>query len=250
MGRPKKKPEDRRREATIRLDPEVRLFFDQAAKASGRSFAKELEARLAATVGLDDVGLDLIKRISQEISSICKLTGGNWHEHLLTWAAVSEMLASGPISEFDPARPEQDGFVRQKFEELDALEGRRLHLIRQLADYGIGIHVRPHLFNPHSLPGAGLAALAGEPYAAARLLCQKLDASGDKEEALSLLSLICELDLSIEDANAALKEALRPYFDETKEGQLLYRTFLRDEAVRNRQRGEPFNIHHLWEDGA
>ncbi len=250
MGRPKKKPEDRRREATIRLDPEVRIFFEQAAGASGRSFAKELEARLAATVGLDDVGLDLIAQISKEISRICKVTGENWHDHLLTWAAVSEMLASGPISEFDPARAEQDGFVRQKFEELDALEGRRVQLIRQLAEYGIGIRARPHGSNPHRQPGAGLAALAGDPYAAARLMCQKLDASGDKEEAVSLLNLICELDRSIQDANAAFKEALRPYFDETKEGQLLYRTLLRDEALRKRQRGEPFNIHHLWEGDA
>ena len=84
MGRPPKKPEERRREATLRLDPSVRHKLQQAAEKAKRSFSADLEARIVATCDLDCEGVELVKAIATEIAQIQKLTRKRWHKDLKT----------------------------------------------------------------------------------------------------------------------------------------------------------------------
>jgi light-regulated signal transduction histidine kinase (bacteriophytochrome) len=65
MGRPRKKPEDLRKIATLRLYPEVRRKLENAATKAERSFAADLEARLVATCDLDHRGVELVQAIAK-----------------------------------------------------------------------------------------------------------------------------------------------------------------------------------------
>lgn len=244
MGRPPKKPEDRRREATLRLDPEVRKKLEEGAKEAERSFAADLEARVVATCDLDRKGVELLQAIASEIAQIQKMTDVRWHRQLKAWSAVAEMLRSGPIQDFNPDPPQEDDDVIAAFEKLEAVEHDRSELINQLADMGIAARQDPD----KPMGGQeGIARLPDPTRSSTRLMCEKLDDAEDQAHALALLEDIILIDEQIRQADAALKGALRPHLEATKAGRKLYRDYLRKEAVRKRQNREPYNILHLME---
>lgn len=60
MGRPKTPDADKRRVLTFRLDNDVRQQVEALAAANGRSISGELEARLIATLGMDEYDIALL----------------------------------------------------------------------------------------------------------------------------------------------------------------------------------------------
>ncbi|WP_395616334.1 hypothetical protein [Sphingorhabdus sp.] len=242
MGRPLKKPEERRKEATLRLDPEVRHKLMEAATKAERSFAADLEARLVATCDLDQKGVELVHGISRQISQIQKMTDVKWHRQLKTWGAVAEMLRIGPIHEFNPDPPEGDEDVTGAFEMLEVIQRSRSDLIDQLADMGIAARQDPDKLSGE---GVGIAKLADPTRGATRLLCEKIDDPLDKAHALDLLGEILQLDEQARQANASFKDALRLHLNAINAGRKFYRDYLRREAERKKSEGEPYNIMHL-----
>ena len=242
MGRPRKKPEDLRKIATLRLCPEVRRKLKEAATKAGRSFAADLEARLVATCDLDDRGVELVQAIAKEIVQIQKMTGKRWHKDLKTWASVAEMLVVGPIHHFDPDRPQDDEFVETAFDELEALQSARTELLDQLADLGIAAR-----HNPNKAVGgqAGIGSLPDPTRSSTRLMCEKLDSEQQRTTALALLEDIIQIDDQVRKADAEFKVALHPHYEQTLAGRKLYRNYLQKEAERKRSLGEPYDIMHL-----
>lgn len=244
MGRPLKKPEDRRREATLRLDPHHRVILKDAAQTAGRSFTGELEARLVATCDLDGKGVELVQAIASEIARIQRMTGKSWHKDLSTWAAVAEMFRIGPIHDFDPDQPHNDEVIQGIFDKMDALEANRSQLIGQLADLGIGARQNP---DKPTGDAAGLAQLPDPTRSAARTMCQKIDDPQERERALDILEAILHADDEIRRAEVDFKAQTSVWFKEVKKGRQLFRDHLRREAERKRSLGETFNILHLLE---
>jgi hypothetical protein len=238
MGRPSKNPETLRQVVTLRLDPPVLRKLEMASKKAGTRFSKDLEARLIATCDLDREGVELVRTIAVEIAQIQKLTGKRWHKDLKTWASVLEMLAEGPIHNFDPDRPQDDEFVEAAFDKLEALESARTELLDQLADLGIAAR-----HNPDKAVG-GIGSLSDPTRSSTRLMCERLD-SEQQTIALALLDDIIQIDDQVRKADAEFKATLRPHYEQTMAGRQLYRNYLQKEAERKRSLGEPYDIMHL-----
>ena len=242
MGRPPKKPEERRQLATLRLDPEVHRKLEEAAASAENSRPAELEARLVATCDLDRNGVELVQAIAKEIAQIQKMTGKRWHKDLKTWATVAEMLRVGPIHEFNPDLPQNDEDVIAAFEMLEILEQDRSNLIEQLGEMGIAARQDPD--KPVSAE-AGLATLPDPPRSTARRMCEKLDDPEESAVAASLLDKIIQIDGQCREVSAKFKGALRLHLEAANAGRKLYRDYLRKGAEQKRSRGEPYDIFHI-----
>ena len=244
MGRPSKSPETLRQVVTLRLDPPVLRKLEMASKQAGTRFSNDLEARLLATCDLDREGVELVRTIAAEIAQIQKMTGKRWHKDLKTWASVAEMLAEGPIHNFDPDRPQDDEFVEAAFDKLEALQSARTELLDQLADLGIAAR-----HNPDKTAGgqAGVGSLLDPTRSSTRLMCEKLDSEQQRTTALALLEDIIQIDDQVRKADAEFDVTLLPHYEQTIAGRKLYRNYLQKEAERKRSLGEPYNIMHLRE---
>jgi len=245
MGRPLKKPEERRKEATLRLDPEVRHKLMEAATKAERSFAADLEARLVATCDLDHRGVELVQAIAKEIARIEQhITRKRWHKDLKTWAVVAEMLKIGPVNDFNPDLPQNDESVIAAFGMLEILEQDRSVLIEQLGSMGIAARQDPD----KAVGGeAGLAMLPDRTRSKARLMCEKLDDAEERARAVDLLEQIIQIDEQCRGVNETFKNALGPYLEAARAGQALYRDYLRKEAEGKKSRSEPYDILHIME---
>lgn len=244
MGRPRKSPEERRKEATLRLDPEARRKLMEAAKKAERSFAADLEARLVATSDLDHQGIELVQAIAKEIAQIQKMTGKRWHKDLKTWAVVAEMLRSGPVNDFNPDTPQNDQDVITTFEMLEILKEDRSDLIEQLGSMGIAARQDP---DKPAGGEAGLTILPDPTRGTTRRMCEKLDDAEQRTRAANLLEQIIQIDGQCRKVNATFKGALRLHLEATTAGRKLYRDYLRKEAERKKSRGEPYDILHILE---
>lgn len=244
MGRPRKKPEDLRKIATLRLCPEVRRKLKEAATKAGRSFAADLEARLVATCDLDHQGVELVQAIAKEVVQIEHITRKRWHKDLKTWAVVAEMLRIGPVNDFNPDLPQNDESVIAAFGMLEILEQDRSVLIEQLGSMGIAARQDPD----KAVGGeAGLTMLPDPTRSKARRMCETLDDAEESTRAANILDQIIQIDGRYREVNEAFKDALRLHLEATKAGRKLYRDYLRNEAEVKKSRGEPYDILHIME---
>ena len=244
MGRPLKKPEERRKEATLRLDPEVRHKLMEAATKAERSFAADLEARLVATCGLDLRGVELVQAIAKEIVKIEHITRKGWHKDLKTWAVVAEMLKIGPVNDFRPDLPQNDEIVIAAFEMLEILEQDRSDLIEQLGSVGIAARQDP---DKAVVGEAGLTMLPDRTRSKARLMCEKLDDAEESTRAANLLDQIIQIDEQYRKVKADFDGVLRLHLEAERAGRKLYRDYLRKEAEGKKSRGESYDILHIME---
>ena len=246
MGRRPKDDSEKRKLIGARFDPEAFDFIERQASANGRSVGAEVEARVAATIGLDAEGLELAGMIAREIAIIQKITGKRWHRDLKTWAAVKEMLERGPIDERRPDRPQDDEALNAAFERLKTLKDERRRIVDQFAEVGLAI-----MEDPTSKVNAffinALAAMDGGR-SVARTTIEGAPESNDKVTALRLLDRLLELDVLIPQADKELNDLLTPYVDAGAEGALLYRERLKREAERRRDAGDDYSPMHLAGD--
>ena len=247
MGRPPKRPEDKRQLASFRLDPDARRSLDAAAESAGRSLSAELEARTVATIGLDAEGVGLINALAREIAVIQAMTGKRWHRDLKTWAAVAEMMSRGPIQDVRPDRPQDDPVVSEALEKLAELKDARAKLITELAAVGIAAREDP------TKPPAtgvfsdlqGLASLPDPKRIGTKQMCEQIEDNAVRVIALDILKRILDHDELIEQADHAWEKSLSPYSEAAVEGGRLYQDLLRSEAERRRVRNESYNLFHL-----
>ncbi|GGD60901.1 TraY domain-containing protein [Erythrobacter arachoides] len=236
MGRPSKSEEDRRQPVTLRFDPDVRARLEKHAAANGRSLGKEIEARVAATVGLDAQGLDLVRQISAEIVALTKRNKGKrWHADLTSWSAVAEMLAGGPISAMRPDDPWDEEDVKAILGQLINTYDQKANVVSKLAEIGLSIS-QDNKFG-------GLLKIASR-----NLERSSIDAIPDpalRQQALSLHDQLIALDADFDALRHAYGDAMRPYWEAELKGREIYRSHLQDQASHQRTFGEAFNAEHF-----
>lgn len=236
MGRPPKQPTDRRQPTTLRLDPDARAKLERYAADSGRSLGKEIEARIAAMIELDALGVDLISRLGAAISALTKRNKGKrWHVDLTGWAAVAELLTEGPIQDLRPtAEPDADQ-QWEAIEPLLAIDQQREDLVAQLTTLGFSVAPEHRLQGLLRLNNRDMerAALNNAP-------------EGElKSSAIRLHTRILELDEEYDQASQRFRAAMKPYGEAEEAGRQMCRDYLRSEAQNKRDASENYNPIHL-----
>lgn len=252
MGRPPKKPEDRRQILTFRLDNAAREALEKAAQQTGRSMSGEIEARLQATLALDNEGLTLFSDIANELAAIQRVTKKRWHKSLTSWAAAREMLYRGPIQRWRPENWMDDEHAVEAFKRFDALTSERRTVLQALGEMGITLPEAPAKPNPTKggLFGSVLPHARGRSFA--RSSIEAAEPSVEREQALHLIDRLEELDASVEEARRGWSDQMAMYQDAEKEGRDLYRDRLTSEAIRKEAQGEEYNVvdrFRLWFEG-
>lgn len=245
MGRRAKDEAEKRKLIGARFDPEVRQFLETQAETNSRSAGAEVEARVAATMGLDKEGLELVAAIAREIVAIHQIAkGARWHKDLRPWAAVKEMLHRGPIERFRPDPWEDDELVQKAYQKYHALSERRLEIVDFFKTLGLTIDPEPKT-KALGLLGRALNTDGGRTQA--RDVLEGAEPSPGIEDALSRLDQLLELDVQIEAAHEHWKELLMPYLDRGIEGIRLYRDRLQAEARRQLAEGDKtYSATDLW----
>ncbi len=236
MGRPKMKAEEKRRLVSARYAPSVVDKLKALAKANGRSVPAEIEARILATIELDDVGLQLVSDISSEIEALRRRNKGKrWHADVQTWAATAEMLALGPVQDFKPGYDADEECQKQAWAPLAAIRDEQREYIDRLADLGISVARAREI--------RGLLKLDSRSRERSRIVAIQDDSL--RESALTAHSKLCQLDDSYDAALAEYRETMRPYWEIEEVGRQMYREHLHEEARISKLRGNPFKWSHL-----
>ena len=240
MGRPRKAAEEKRKQITLRFDPTDMQRLQALAKASGRSLGKEIEARVEATTNLDEMGLELVRRIGAGIVALQRLNGGvmrhkPWHVDLTCWASIAELLAEGPIFDMRPLNPVDEEAMWEAILPVFEIDGRRRDLVRKLAELGIDVALERKI--------RGLLQLDSRVQERAGI-----DAIPDSElktTAISHHDSLRKLDDEHDEALLACRDAVKPYLDVEEAGRQICRDYLHDEAQRTRAAGQRVNPFHL-----
>lgn len=240
MARPRKEPDDKRQQVTLRFDPEVMQSLKAQADANGRSLGKEIEARVEATIDFDKVGLELVRRLGAAIVQLESLHGGvlrykPWHVDLTCWAAVAELLAEGPIFDMRPLHPNDEDAMWEACLPVLKIDWRREELVRQLAELGIVVAVE------HKV--RGLLKLDNREQE--RRSIDAIPESELKTDAISYHDELRKLDDELGAAALACREAMQPYWDAEETGRQTCRDYLRDEARRKSAGGQRVNPFHI-----
>lgn len=254
MGRPPKPLADKRALATFRMIGAARDKVEKAAAEAGRSIAAELEARVMATIDLDEAGLQLVQQISSELQAAANVTGEpTWHSTLTSWAAAREMLLRGPIERFRPHRMSEDPEFAEAMDRHRDLLSERRQLITELATMGIAMPEEP---KPKDAPvkrglfgmGPGQLLNSREIW---RARVASLEPSEDRDSALAMIDKLVALDGQIDAAWQECSEQISLFRKDETEGREAYRRRLIETARRQFDAGEPYSVtdyFSLWQN--
>ncbi|MFY7835774.1 MAG: hypothetical protein ACOVQ0_05785 [Novosphingobium sp.] len=236
MGRSKLKDEDKRRIMSARFDPPVARSIEAHAKASGRSIPAEIEARVKATITLDEQGLALLDRLAGELEIICRRNKGlRWHKDLTTWAATAEMMAIGPIQDMKPTNPVDAEVQEAALQPLHDIYQKQDALVWKLAQLGVPVARTRKIggllkLNSRDLERAGI---------------DRIPSSDDRAKAVALHEMLSALDDDYDRVFATYQMEMAPYEQAIEEGRALYRDHLMSEAAQASSEGREFNSLHL-----
>lgn len=254
MGRPPKPMAEKRAMATFRLAGAAREKIERAATEAGRSIASELEARVMATIDLDQAGLRLVAEISAELKAAANVTGeSNWHATLTSWAAAREMLLRGPIERYRPHRMADDPEFAEAMDRHRDQLSKRWQLIAELATMGIAMPEEP---KPKDTPvkrglfgmGPGQSLDSREIW---RARVASLEPSEDRDIALAMIDRLVALDGQIDVAWQECSEQISLFRKDETEGRDAYRRRLIETARRQFDAGEPYSVtdyFSLWQN--
>ncbi|GAA4642439.1 hypothetical protein GCM10023115_05730 [Pontixanthobacter gangjinensis] len=236
LGRPKLKAEEKRKLVSARYAPSVVAKLRACAEVSGRSVPAEIEARILATIDLDDKGLELAASISSEMESLRRRNKGKrWHADITTWAATAEMLALGPIQDFKPSHDVDEECQEEAWAPLAKIREEQGVYISQLAEFGIAVARAREI--------RGLLKLNSRNREYARITA--IEEDDLREQALKAHEELCQLDDAYDTALAAFRLTMQPYWDAEEVGRKIYRDHLHEEARISKLRGNPFRWSHL-----
>lgn len=236
MARAKLKAEEKRKLMSARFDPPVARHIEAHAKASGRSIPAEIEARICATIALDQEGLALVERVISEMEALRRRNRGlRWHKDLTTWAATAEMIAIGPIQDMKPMNPVDADVQEAAQQPLHEIYYKQDALVWKLGQLGVTVARTRSIggllrLNSRDLERAGI---------------DKISASQDRDQAIAIHEMLIALDDAHDQALLSYKEAMEPYEKAEEQGRELYRDHLTSEAARAQAEGRPFNWLHL-----
>lgn len=241
MGRPPKSLADKRAIATFRLKGASREKIEKAAADAGRSLASEIEARVLATIDLDQTGLQLIAQISAELQAAAKVVDEPcWYATLASWAAAREMMFRGPIEQFRPYRMADDPEFAEATAKHSNLSAKRKQLTSDLAAMGIAMQEEPNPQVGKGLFGStpGLSLNSREIW---RAKVASLEPSEDRDGAIEMIDKLVELDEQIAAAWLECRDHISVFRKDEIEGQEAYRRHLMETARRKADAGEVYS---------
>lgn len=212
MARPRDRTEVKSAMLNIRVTPALKEKLEAQAKISGRKITAECEARLWWSMEETErpksspATQELLAEIEALIEAIEIGTESKWTDHVGTWAAVAEMLASGPIM----ARAPQEMGDRDK--RLEALFAQWHDIATEQATtrkaLGIaGINSLMALADPDEI-AAAVESLELPP--------------AMKQRTLAEVERLAELAGHERTVQADIEEIVGPFRDAIKEGRTLY----------------------------
>lgn len=250
MPRPTKSDSEKRQLIGARFDPEHRKQLVDYANSAGISPGAEVEKRILATLAFDEQGLHLISEIGAEVQAIQAGTGKRWHKDLMTWAAVMDMLRTGPMMQRNPDDPNEDDVVIDAHRQFRQLSDKRQKLVDAAVEAGWNWSPDPKPRKQTGGLSGALFGMAQAPFArgtreAERNYIESLPDGEGKTMVLKLHDQLCDLDEKVAEAEQAWVAALVPYWDKEDEGRKWNRRRQRDRAKALMEAGEDFNMMHL-----
>lgn len=128
----------------IRVTPTLKAKLEAHGRIHGRSLSGECEERLLRSMEMTETPSaspeteELLAEVARLIGEIEEATQHKWHEGAMTWAAVAEMMATGPIMARAPRHiGEDDGKLAALYEKAIDLEDERKVIDTELAITGI-----------------------------------------------------------------------------------------------------------------
>lgn len=140
MARPTDRGEAKTAVLNIRVTPTLKAKLEARARMTGNKLSAECEQRLQASMDETEAPKsseptrDLLAEIERLVEEIEIATGNPWHTGLGTWAAVAEMLATGPIMARAPSHiGENDSKLAALFKVLDENTAKREEVASELS---------------------------------------------------------------------------------------------------------------------
>lgn len=224
MGRPPKKPEDKRVQVNIRLLAKDRDRLQEIANESAKPLATEAENILAAYLNRSDETNALLDKIASEIERLEALAKGRWHKNLMAWAAVSEML-SKIVEDDRPERIADDEVIEEIRARLRDEEEVRYRVVALLAQRGVSVKVDPR---PEPYLGDRRRGLFGQrgpqkasPRTWERAAIEAMPEDEVKRECLHLFNVLEQKDQLIAGIEAEESIAMQPYIEAEQAGRRL-----------------------------
>lgn len=222
MARPRDRAEVKTATINIRVTPTLKAKLEAHARIAGRKLSAECEERLLESMTDTEARAspdteELLAEIKRLIGVIEEATGDKsighgWRKNVKTWAAVAEMLATGPIMQrIPPNLSESDKLLEQRYADLVAVDQEREHLAAMIALLGIvSVQLVPTLNmiapNRDDLRSNARDRLPGHQQENAEALIAKLEESDTRKMQL------------LEEIN----EIVEPYRDAIERGRALY----------------------------
>jgi len=224
MGRPPKKPEDKRVQVNIRLLAKDRDRLQEIANESEKPLATEAENILAAYLNRSPETNALLDRIASEIERLEAFAKGRWHKNLMAWAAVSEML-SKIVEDDRPERIADDEAVQEIRARMKPVEDLRYAIVSLLAREGVSVKVDPR---PEPYLGdrrRGIFGLRPQQSIPSRVWERAaIEAMPDgltKDKCLGLFEILESKDREIAEMELAESAAMQPYIEAEQAGRRL-----------------------------
>ncbi len=270
MGRPKLSPEKKRQQVNIRLDPADREHLQNIAERHGLplagvaesllSFAVEIDRqagesgasakrleRLHAISGHDDETLNLLSQISDEIRRIELMTHKRWHKSRRSWAAVAQMLTTGPIRWNRIDSPQEDELLQGVAQAAYENRREKTGIVEELRRIGVVVELNP---GGQSRVGV-LAALSRgampsrkEERERERAIISALPNADDRKRGEELFAKLVALDVGDKLLQDRMDELIEPYVREELEGRNMYSEHRRALAEAAKEAGKPY----IYED--
>lgn len=157
MGRPTRDPEGKRKQVAVRFGPKelarLEKLATEAAEKAGKkvSVGNLIETRVTALLSADAKTFELLTAICSGIGEAEDVASSQqfdqrravWHENLMGWAAVAEMLARGPIEDRRPESVVNDPEYRDAQREKAEIVSKKRRIIKGLSTYGISAALEP-----------------------------------------------------------------------------------------------------------
>lgn len=217
MARPRDRGEVKTATINIRVTPTLKEKLEAHARIAGRKLSAECEERLLQSMTDTEARAsqdteELLCEIKRLIGEIEQATGNEWRKGVATWAAVAEMLATGPIMQrVPPYLTESDRRLDQCYRDLLAAKDERDRLKEMIGLLGIvSVQLMPTL--DYILPDRN------------DLREKALDRLPEhqQENAERLIAKLEELDKRELELVEEINEIVEPYQEAILSGRALY----------------------------
>lgn len=240
MGRPKLEESKRRQQLNIRIDPEVRETLERIAleqKASTASVAEQYLNRglqLFAHPAMNDKTLEILVQILDELEALrIRNNGRPWWTNIDTWAASKMVFEQGPFAKANPDDWRQNENVNAAWSEVTEARRRKQEAINLAAEFGLRVNPQPESQR------RGLFGLKVNFRDAERQRLEQIEDPNDREQARAIFGIIERFDATEAKALEIWSELVRPWIEEEVRGEMIYKQYRREVAMKQIADGIP-----------